>query len=182
MKIDLKKDYRFFILLLISIIIILMISFYKVNVAENTFKMPQMIIFSELSIFILTISSLIIYYTKKVKVEKIFWYIIPAIYIMFLIVMPVFKNHDEAFHWFRIYDIAQGNLLSQVIEGEPSAVINKEIIEITRFEPEKINYDYVKETIIKNEVSNQQVKADLSTTAIYNPIQYMPQTLRCINS
>ena len=134
-----------------------------------------------LIILILSLISILIYYDKKIDVKKLFWYVIPALFTAFLIFMPAFKNHDEAFHWFRIYDIAQGNYLAQVIEEKPVGIVKKEVLDITNIKPEGINYKYIIEKIKQNVQSGNITAVPLDTTAIYNPIQYIPQTVRSTN-
>ena len=133
-------------------------------------------------ILILSLISILIYYDKKIDIKKLFWYVIPVLFIAFLILMPTFKNHDEPFHWFRIYDIAQGNYLTQVIEEKPVGIVKKEVLDITNIKPEGINYKYIIEKIKENVQSGNSTAVSLDTTAIYNPIQYIPQTIRTTNS
>ena len=134
-------------------------------------------------VLVFTIIASIIYYTPQKDIKKLFWFIIPVTFLTFLIVMPVFKNHDEAFHWYRIYDMAQGNYLTEVKNGKPSATVSADVFEIVTLEPETtINYNYIMQ-LVKNKLQSENtVDLDLSTTAIYNPIQYIPQTMRCFNN
>ena len=125
---------------------------------------------------ILSLIAIIIYYDKKIDVKKLFWYIIPTVFVLFLILMPSFKNHDEPFHWFRIYDIAQGNYLTQVIDGKPMTIVEEAVVDITNIEPKHIKYNYIIETIKENVHTGNDAGVLLETTAIYNPIQYLPQT------
>lgn len=150
---------------------------------HETTKITILAIFMVLIVAIISLIAITIYTQKDIKVEKLFWMIIPCMFIMFLLVMPAFKSHDEAFHWFRIYDIAQGHYLSEIIDNKPQAVADEEIINITNLQPENITYKYIKEKLQnRTESSNNQTLLDLSTTAIYNPLQYMPQTMRSIIS
>lgn len=134
-------------------------------------------------ILVLTIIAIIIYYSPKTDIKKLFWLVIPIIFITFLILMPVFKNHDEAFHWYRIYDMAQGHYLTEVKDGKPSATVKAEVLGIVTLEPETtIDYNFIMK-LLKNKLQSENtVDLDLSTTAIYNPIQYIPQTMRCFNN
>ena len=67
----------------------------------NLDKVIKIAIFTILIIGILTLISIAIYYNKKISVEKVFWMIIPIMFITFLIAVPAFKSHDEAYHLFR---------------------------------------------------------------------------------
>lgn len=147
----------------------------------NSTKVQILAIFMIMFIAIISFIAITIYTQKDIKIEKLFWMVIPCMFIMFFIIMPVFKSHDEAFHWFRIYDIAQGNYFTEIIDGKPQAVADETVIDITNIEPENITYNYIKEKIQnKTENTGNMTLLDLATTAIYNPIQYIPQTLRSI--
>lgn len=151
---------------------------YFQEIYANTVEIVKLSICMFIVIILLAMVAITIYYNNNITPEKLFWIIIPIICIMFLLVMPVFKNHDEAFHWFRILDMAQGNLLTEVIENKPIASFNDNSPEITTTEPENIDYKYIIDTIKEGLKLNDDIKyAELSTTSIYNPIQYLPQTL-----
>lgn len=151
---------------------------YFQEMYANPGKVLKITIYMLIVIILLSMIAIAIYYHKNITPEKLFWMIIPIICIMFLILMPVFKNHDEGFHWFRILDIAQGNLLTEVIENKPVATFTDSTFEITTKEPENINYKYIIDSIKEGLKDEDEVKyVELSTTSIYNPIQYLPQTL-----
>ena len=145
----------------------------------NTTNVLMVVILMLVIIGILAALAIKIYCSKKIPPEKLFWYLIPTISIMFLILMPAFKSHDEGFHWFRIQDMAQGNLLTEVRENKPLADLKEYIFNATTLKPENINYKYIIDNLKNNNGSETEtVTVELATTSIYNPIQYMPQTLR----
>lgn len=146
----------------------------------NLDKVIKIAIFTILIIGILTLISIAIYYNKKISVEKAFWMIIPIMFITFLIAVPAFKSHDEAYHWFRSYDIAQGNYLAQVIDDRATAVAGEDILNVTNLVPENINYTFIINTIKNGLENNNTAELSLETTAVYSPVQYLPQTLRNI--
>lgn len=200
MKIDLKKDYKFWLILIASAIIIWLIALYNIQIlkagyletnAQNVdighlqefYSNGKNIAIASLGMLgivgILSVLSIHIYYNKKLNPEKLFWFIIPVICIMFLVLMPAFKSHDEGFHWFRIQDMAQGNLLTKVTENKPLADLKEYIFNATTLQPENITYAYIGDNLKQDNGSKTEtVTVELATTSIYNPIQYMPQTLR----
>ena len=125
-------------------------------------------------ILIVLISSIIIYYSKNINVEKAFLYTVPAICIIFLIAMPIFKNHDEIWHWYRAYEVSEGALISG-IKGTtmPEAVYSVMPLE----EWEGIKYSTLKEksNIVLDETKEAFISA--GTASVYSPIQYIPQTI-----
>lgn len=128
-------------------------------------------------IFLILIIS--IYYTKNITAEKLFLYIVPVIMLFGLLLMPTLKSHDEIFHWMRIYDISQGNLFTQKIDGVPKATYPKEVDDIRIYEHlENIRYtDLKKQFEYKITDESKQIVYRLSTTAIYSPVQYAPQAI-----
>ena len=144
----------------------------------NTAKLKVITLYMLTITIILAFIAIAIYYDKKTDVKKLFWCIIPILFIAFLIIMPIFKSHDEAFHWFRIYDIAQGNYLAEVKNEKPVATVKQEVLGITNITPEHINYKYIIDTIKENSQSGNTTTVSLDTTSIYNPLQYIPQTMR----
>ena len=125
-------------------------------------------------VLIVLISSVIIYYSKNINVEKAFLYTVPAICIIFLIAMPIFKNHDEIWHWYRTYEVAEGALISGVNGTTmPEAVYSVMPLE----EWEGIKYSTLKEKkqIVLDETKEAFISA--GTASVYSPIQYIPQTI-----
>ena len=123
-----------------------------------------------------------IYKHKDMSEEKLFLYIVPIIFLISLILMPTFKNHDEPFHWYRIYDMSKGNLFTQMIGGEPTGLVEKEITDVVKYSnPANIKYrDTIEQFEANISDSSKITPIKMSTTAIYNPIQYLPQTLGVI--
>ena len=177
MKIKFRKDYKFWLILILSIIVILLMSFYEINL--NGFKGTQVLIISLfMSIIISTISvvAIYIYYSKKLTIERLFWLVIPTLFIMFMLVMPAFKNHDESFQWCRIEGISNGKILAEIINNEPVVELRRDKYEVLTLHPENINYDYVLQKLGNDTSSKTNVViVRIPTTAVYSPIQYLPQ-------
>lgn len=144
----------------------------------NSDKMLISFAFIAIVILILSLIAIIIYYLKNIKEETLFWCIIPAIFILFLFIIPVTKNHDEPYHWFRILDIAQGNYLTQIKDDKPNIEMDENAWIIGNQEPEGVKYNFILNSI-KNTKENGKdtINYEAYTTAIYNPVQYISQTL-----
>lgn len=124
-----------------------------------------------------------IYKYKVITEEKVFLHTIPVILMLAIFIMPTLKNHDEVFHWFRIYDMAQGHILTEMIDGQPQAIIPIEVDKIS-ISDNVINLGYtdLKEQFSYNITPESiKIRVTMHTTAIYNPIQYLPQTLRYLD-
>ncbi len=145
---------------------------------ENFSNVLKIITYMLVIIVILSIITIYIYYHKNLTPEKLFWILIPAIFIMFMILMPAFKSHDEAFHWFKIQELSKGNFLVKVEDDKPIANLRKDIFDVTTLRPEGINYKYVINKIVNDETSKLETeKTSIPTAAVYSPIQHLPQTL-----
>ena len=166
-----KKELKFIIGIILCIIIITgIVSFEygKVNIVMGIL----------ISVITLLISAKI-YTQKEIKEEKLFLYIVPIIMILFLVGIPSWKNSDEPMHWYRIYDITQGNFYTKTIDGLAVGILPIEIVNYHNYDSElDIKYSSFSE-LYKNKISKDGEKyiIELSTTAVYHPIQYMPQVI-----
>ena len=139
-------------------------------------------VFAIMTIAILIIFGILIiaiYQDKKISPERVFAYTVPVILVAFLLFMPTLKNHDEIFHWFRIYDIAQGNLFTKMQDGDPKSIAPIEVNKIRIYDnPVNIHYVDIKKQFSYHITENgPKIISTLSTTSIYNPLQYLPQAL-----
>lgn len=153
---------------------ILFQEFYYHSNIKLLFNLIVIIITIIISILIITI-----YYIKNITPEKLFLYIVPIIMLLGLLIMPTLKSHDEVFHWTRIYDIAQGNLFTKKEDGIPKAIFPKEVDEIRIYDQlENLRYtDLKKQFEYKISEDSKKIVMKLSTTAIYSPVQYVPQAI-----
>lgn len=146
----------------------------------------NIIVFIIVIFVILVIMILLAYYIYKqtdLTTEKLYLYIMPIILIMFLIFMPTFKNHDEVFHYTRIYDITQGNLVTNMVHDRPGAYIPKNMFELIKDNSIEVGYEDIKKQFAYNCKEEQEnVLVDMATTAVYSPVQYIPQALGAIIS
>ena len=147
--------------------------YYNIN------KTILFIIYTIIFIIIFVYLVLFIYKSKNLTHERLFLYVVPAMFALFLICTPTLKNHDEPFHWYRIYDIAQGNLFTKMINGEPKADAPREIYDMELYDNTKdlVYSDLIKQYAYQITENSNHVYITLSTTAIYNPIQYLPQVI-----
>ena len=166
-----KKELKFIIAIILCIVIIAGVVSFKYN-KVNT--IPGVII------CVITILLCAKIYTKKeITAEKLFLYIAPMIMILFLIGIPSWKNPDEQVHWYRIYDISKGHFITEKVEGVAAGEFPKEILEYHNYSTElDIKYSSFPE-LYENKINEngQTVYREMSTTAVYHPIQYIPQVI-----
>lgn len=177
-----KKDLKFAIFLILSILVIFLFSTYEAKMVQEL--QPKFLIMTFMIVGLVALISIFIYKEKEFTIEKAFKYIIPIIFCLFFIIMPIFRNHDEDSHWLRIYDISNGNLIVPTKYGQyfkenasnyaatkvPTAVfriVNRELTaghnlqELYKFQIDEENTTFV----------------SLQTECLYSPLQYIPQVL-----
>ena len=85
---------------------------------QNYEKQKIFNIVAFVSTIIAIVLSIFIFLNKNMNEEKAFLFIVPIMCIMFLIIMPMFKSHDEQRHWLRAYEVSEGNIFSQVNDNK----------------------------------------------------------------
>ena len=167
-----KKETKFIIGIVLCIIIIAGIVWFNYNKINAVMGMVISII--------AVLFSVIIYSKKQLKTETLFLYIVPVIMILFLIGIPSWKNADEPVHWFRVYDIVQGNFYTKTTsDGLAVVELPEAVYNYHNYTNELgIRYSDFKELYEKQIVEDGEViYRELSTAAVYHPIQYMPQVI-----
>ena len=122
-----------------------------------------------------------IFFSKNITEEKAFLITVPIIAVLFMFCMPSMKNHDELYHWYRICDISNGNLIAGFPNEEipfTSAHIKQNELEILGNKNWiNLRYKDIYELYQNNNQSSELVYTDISTSAVYSPIQYLPQSI-----
>ena len=95
---------------------------------------------------------------------------------MFLIGIPSLKNPDEIMHWYKIYDISQGNIMPNTVEGIPIGQMPGGLeLDIGQLD---INYTNIGSMYQKQvDETEKGFFINLSTTSVYNPMVYAPQVV-----
>jgi len=177
-----SKEIKFIIVLFFAINILLGVTLYEANLMGAS-TVPLIVISSIIGVVIFILCNYI-YNIKKITTNKAFFIVIPLIFIMFFVSMPIFKNHDEDNHWLRIYDIAQGNILVSTEYGSlfqegatnyPAAKFPKAVHSIVdREKTSRHNFNELYQYEINKEDS---ILVEMPTVAIYSPVQYLPQVV-----
>ena len=120
-----------------------------------------------LEIIVFLIASYILDKTD-IKEEKVFLLIVPMFCIMMSLVIPLGSGHDETLQFYREYGIVNGEVLAGNQIMVPAAFKNT-------FETigSKINKPYYEILKCNEKIdSNVKVCVEITTTSIYNPVQY----------
>lgn len=110
-------------------------------------------------------------FKKHLTFEKKYFIIAFLVCLCMNFLTPLFFGNDETAHWTRTYEIANGNLVTNVIEGWPRSYVSAEALEIgfhTYDEiPSKMRREYVDVDVLVN----------MEYMAVYSPISYLPQVI-----
>lgn len=152
----------------------------KINSITNMYYEQSNKIFFVIIASLVTIITIIlelIVEKKNIKIEKLYVILAIAIYGMFILFFPLFTAHDELYHWFRAYEISEGNMLSDINEGKALTKLPYAVSEVHNKEYYEINYRTLKNTIDAKLVEDNRAYHDMSAVALYSPVQYMPQSI-----
>lgn len=127
--------------------------------------------------------SLFIYTRKNMTPEKLFLYTVPIMCLLFLVIMPMYRGHDENRHMLRIYEISEGHLLTEVHDDVVGTPLPKVVIDGTgKYWREEMSYNDILD--LKDvEIDYDDTKiTSMDTVAIYSPVQYIPQAIGMVFS
>ena len=160
---------------------------YKLN-GNNINSTKYYIIFLSISIIIFLIILLLNKITSKKienKIHRVFLVAILVLGSIFIVLSPLFTGSDEHNHYYRIYEITEGVFVTPTEQfvGSNMPESLQETFEIASGNNTKIKYKDIKK-MKKIKLNKEQTKqyGDLwtnsySNTALYSPIQYLPQVL-----
>lgn len=172
------KNIKSILLICIAIVLLLIISYYQFEVeckrnSSNLFKITSVVLSA-----IAIVGSIYIYTRKQISEEKVFLYVVPLMAIIMMIFMPLGRAHDELRHFTRSYEVSRGGFLSQVIDGEVQSELP---IAVSKLYNDvgwrKITYNDIKDNITKEINKDDTIKTEMKYTAVYSPIQYLPQAV-----
>lgn len=142
--------------------------FYKNQSKETFFYVME-------AILIITIAAICvyIYFKKDIRPERIFLITVPVVALFFIIAMPTFKNHDELFHWYRVYEVSTGHL----IERTSGTEMPESVRQIATDDWTSINYGTIKNELGTDLNKQETNKIYSETDAVYSFVQYIPQAI-----
>ena len=175
----LKNTKKYLILLLIAVLLLMTVLYQIKLKGEQENIVLSMIVIG--TTILMTIISIFICKEKNFDEMIAFRLIIPIITILFVTAMPIFRSHDEDAHWLRIYDISIGNFLTKTEYGSlfqegaqnyPAAKLPKAVSVVLDKSYAGVSTSEIFDIKIDEE---DTVIYAMPTTAIYSPIQYLPQ-------
>ncbi len=121
-----------------------------------------------------TLIAVMLYERPTCKPEQVFLYVVPFFCILFTLVMPISKGHDETIHWYKVYEQAEGRFLgTQEQVYLPKGVI--QAFQIEDIQTKETSYTSIFEE--KEDTIDDQRVTLRTRTATYSPITYLPQII-----
>ena len=133
-----------------------------------------MLIFINIIMIIITV---FIFKKKNMKIENVYLVLAVFVYSAFLSFMPTFTNHDETYHWFRAYEVSEGKMLSGKIDGKSASLLPVGVQNVKNAGFLQETYDSVIKSLSVQLNKDKSSECDMSTVAVYSPVQYFPQAL-----
>lgn len=186
-----KKGKVIGICVYILFLIVVGINFYTKLINEETCGPKSKILFTALFTLVSVAAAIIIFYLNKkdrIKPEKVFLIIGVTFGIMYMFATPLFKGHDEQYHWYKSYAVSLGKFKAvqneEKILGDYLPKMVNDVFEIQGFFT-GINYKTAASAwkySIDNNYKSEEVFTYNAPTAIYPPIQMIPQAIGIIIS
>lgn len=175
-----KSGFKYICFIVIAILFCLISNWQKVTILGDSISHKGQVYIAIIVISVIFFGiSLLILKKKNITEVKAFLYTVPILYVIVCLVLPMSRAHDELYHWFRSYDIVQGNLLTEVNENNNAVgtfPINVRFLFRDKKSWEQIKYGDVIDSL-SMELDGDEAKIDLSTVAVYSPTQYIPQVI-----
>lgn len=126
-------------------------------------------------LIILIIAFLIVFFInykmKNGRLENRYLVIGIFISICMIFLTPAFIGQDECGHWARIYEISDGNLVSDIIDDWPQSEISDSVLNL-----EFHTYDKISMVNGPYNIDSKSY-ANMEYTSVYSPISYLPQII-----
>ncbi len=117
---------------------------------------------------------------RKFKFDyiKSFCLIAFVVGLLFMFSTPSLRGADEELHFYRIYQISEGNIISEQLDtGIMGGHLPKSLKEIKPDQTTNYNYSDVLNDIKVELNSDEKTDIEFPTSALYFPIQYLPQVI-----
>ena len=117
-KMKISKQLVIFILILL---IVWAIAIYTISISEKDVSQQTVwLIIAGMLVYTIVgiIVTIKIYHKKEIKPEKAVLYIMLVFCTLFMVVIPVGRGHDEIMHWYKAFEISQGQLTTPILKDK----------------------------------------------------------------
>lgn len=179
-KINISKP----VIIVIAILIILFFTSIYTLTTSDYVVTQNVLLWVIIGLFVFTILGIIaiikIYKRKEIKPEKALLFILPIFCILLFLTIPVGRGHDEYMHWYKAFEISQGQLMTPIDEDSKIAVTTLPYgVQNVIVEREKGVYKYIDNIPLLKETINydRKIIAGNQNSAAYCFIQYIPEVV-----
>ncbi|MDD4387381.1 MAG: DUF2142 domain-containing protein [Clostridia bacterium] len=133
-----------------------------------------------LLIITLIIVLILVVMIKNLNIEKLFLITIPVMSIIFLIIVPIGRNHDEIFHYKRAVEVSKGILITPIQDvqsGDPKGEWLNKVYQDIEIDAIKGNYTDVYNALKVKYGNNEVAFNAVFGAAQYSPVAYLPSAL-----
>lgn len=176
-----QKTTSLVIILIGAIILCILVMFasYKFQIVQKDINNVELLL---MEIAIILLETLLIFISVKIcnkkefKPEKALLYIAPIFCLIFSMVMPVGRGHDEYMHWIKAYEVSEGNFFTKIYDSRSLAEIPEAVTHIIVERPGQV-FKYTDNFMVLNEKIDNEVRVfrDNTNAATYCFVQYIPQ-------
>lgn len=182
-----KNLYQIFLIILV--ILFFLINFYeirnKISLDPSLYKYYILFIFLSIFLAVFIFIWCIKIKVSNMKIPKVFVITATILGVIYLFLSPVFTGSDEHNHYYRIYEITDGILVTptdKVVGSQMPKSLSETFIEGSGNNT-TIKYENIREMLNiplnrTNKVQYGNLWTDsYNNTALYSPVQYLPQVI-----
>lgn len=180
-KMKISKQLVIFILILL---IVWAIAIYTISISEKDVSQQTVwLIIAGMLVYTIVgiIVTIKIYHKKEIKPEKAVLYIMLVFCTLFMVVIPVGRGHDEIMHWYKAFEISQGQLTTPILKDKRISytVLPKGTETIIIERDNKDIYKYVDNILLLHQKINYEEKTVVvnQNSTAYCFVQYIPQVI-----
>ena len=172
--------------LLIIVIIMCIICFTSLYILQISNKaVNENLLLAIQVIFIITTILFIVIQSKIISIkeilpEKALLLIMPLFCLLILITIPVGRGHDEVMHWYKAFEISEGQLMTPIDEENRISIAKlPKGVENIVVEREKGTFKYIDNISLFNEKIdyNEYVPVINQNSSAYCFVQYIPNVI-----
>jgi len=112
---------------------------------------------------------------RRKDLSRIFVPVAVIFGLLYMITTPAFRAQDEDLHFYRAYEISEGHLTSDLLNGVGGRVLPSSLENITRPGVTKIKYEDTFKAFELQLKPNFSEFVEFPNAALYSPVVYIPQ-------
>ncbi len=120
------------------------------------------------------------FFAAKLPPEKVLPVVFAVIGTAYFIFIPMLQVPDEKGHYYRSYEISQGDFLTPNTEIGGYSDLPGNMIPERLEDLSSINYEKIRDSLTERLDKENRESYENKTQALYSPVNYLPQALGCL--